>query len=185
MCTMRTLPSILLAVAVLGCSPAPASSNVAAPATPAVAGNGAGVADNAAASIVPVTRVFDGDTAEVEWDAPPMPWRLRLLCIDTVERGQPGYKESGAALAAMIGGEPVRLEFDPTMDTRDHFGRLLVYVWSEDGRCLNVEMVRAGWSKFYTKYGEGMHAAAFREAEAEARAAQRGVWATGETTLPR
>jgi len=41
---------------------------------------------------------------------------------------------------------------------------------------VNVEMVRLGWTTFWTKYGEGKYAGEFREAELEAREAERGLW---------
>lgn len=99
---------------------------------------------------------------------------VRLLRIDTVERGQPGYEEAGAALAEMIGDSTVRLEFEiPGKVERDRFKRLLAYVILPDGRNANVEMVRQGWSKFWKRYGRGRLA----DQEAEAREAKRGLWA--------
>jgi len=48
--------------------------------------------------------------------------------------------------------------------TRDRYGRLLAYVLSDDLNT-SVEMVRLGYSLFYTEYGEGRYAEAFRVAE--------------------
>jgi len=58
---------------------------------------------------------------------------------------------------------------------RDIYGRILGYVWV-DGTNINVEIVRAGWSPFWTKYGAGKYADEFRAAEAEAREQGRGLW---------
>ncbi len=58
---------------------------------------------------------------------------------------------------------------------RDGFGRLLAYVIA-DGKNVNLEMVRQGWSTFWKKYSKGRLAAAFEAAEQEARAAKRGLW---------
>jgi micrococcal nuclease len=102
--------------------------------------------------------------------------RLRFLCINTPERGEPGFKEATEALKILLGDGPVRIEYeDPGVVKRDNFGRLLVYVFNERGQNVNVELVRLGWSKFETKYGEGRLAAEFRKAEAEAVEAKRGL----------
>jgi len=48
-----------------------------------------------------------------------------------------------------------------------------------DGVNVNIEMMRTGWSKLYTKYGEGKYAAV-RKAEEEARREGRGLWRLGK-----
>ncbi|MCA8914665.1 MAG: thermonuclease family protein [Planctomycetes bacterium] len=104
-------------------------------------------------------RVIDGDRIEVEGGE-----RVRLLCIDTPERGQPGFDESKAFLRELVEGREVRLEADPAHDDRDRFGRLLRYVWlftgwtvagfsSGDDVLVNVEMIERGCSKYETKWG--------------------------------
>ena len=41
---------------------------------------------------------------------------------------------------------------------------------------VNVEMVRLGWSTFWTEYGEGRFAEPFSNAEEQAKAKKRGLW---------
>ena len=121
-----------------------------------------------------VIRVVDGDTIVVYYDG--RQESVRLLRIDTPERGQKGYREATEALRALVGGRVVELAFeDPGRKKRDAYGRLLAYVLVDD-RNANVEMVRLGWSTFWTKFGAGRLAAEFRRAEREARAAGRGLW---------
>jgi len=68
----------------------------------------------------------------------------------------------------MLGSEGIRLEFEkPDKPERDKYGRLLAYVFA-DGRNVNVEMVRKGHSKFWTKYVDGRYAEEFRVAAKEA-----------------
>ena len=74
----------------------------------------------------------------------------------------------------------VRLERDDPRELRDRYDRYLAYVFAEkNGRWVNynVECVRAGMSPYFTKYG---HSRRFhdelRAAEAEAKAARRGIW---------
>jgi len=74
----------------------------------------------------------------------------------------------------------VRLERDDARELRDRYDRYLAYVFIEkDGRWINynVECVRAGMSPYFTKYGfsRRFHDD-FVAAEAEAKAASRGIW---------
>ncbi len=115
---------------------------------------------------VPVIRTVDGDTIKVTYRGKEE--SVRFLCINTPERGKPGYRQATEALRKLIGCKPVRLEFDGAKEQRDRFGRLLGYVWRDDLN-LNVEMVRLGHTPFWTKYGRGKYAAEFEEAERQAR----------------
>ena len=103
----------------------------------------------------PVDRIIDGDTLAIHYRSPaPVVERLRLLGVDTPERGEPGYEEAAAALARLIGRGPVRIEFDtPGKVERDRYGRLLVYLYA-GGKCINVELIRQGHSRHVTKHGE-------------------------------
>jgi micrococcal nuclease len=125
-----------------------------------------------------VLRVIDGDTlvARLEGSAIERKETVRLLNVNTPEKDEPGFEEAGEALKALVRGGTIALEFaQPNVEKRDGFGRLLAFVLAE-GANANVEMVRQGWSKLYTKYGKGRLHAQFVAAESEARAAKRGLW---------
>jgi len=127
-----------------------------------------------AGSRAAILFVADGDTVKVRWQGREE-W-VRLLRIDTPELDENGYAEARNALVALAGGREAVLEFEePGVPVRDRFERLLAYL-HVGSRNLNVEMVRSGWSPFWTKYGTGRHAEAFRRAEGEARKAGRGLW---------
>jgi len=132
---------------------------------------------------VPVTlvKVIDGDTIDITLDGKQDSlfalWRIRMLRINTPERGKPGYREATEALRAFLQGKKIFLEYEtPGKPERGGFGRLLAYVRTENLN-VNIEMVRLGWSKHYTKYGTGKYKAEFEAAEKEAKAAKRGLWA--------
>src|SRR5262249_38406775 len=78
-----------------------------------------------------------------------------------------------------IGGK-VRIERDDPRQIRDRYDRYLAYVMVEkDGqwRTYNVEAVRAGMSPYFMKYGWSRRFdAELKAAEAEAKAAHRGIW---------
>ena len=80
-------------------------------------------------TLATVTRVIDGDTIEV--DIGGTPYRVRYIGIDTPERGQYGYEKATQANAQLVSGKVVELEKD--ISETDKYGRLLRYVWVEEG----------------------------------------------------
>lgn len=122
-------------------------------------------------------RVIDGDTLVVSGNAG-SDEHVRLLAIDTPERGERWHAEAGRALRKAVSAGSLRLEFEVVgrLD-RDRYGRILAYVYVDD-RNVNVEMVRNGWSEYITRYGHSRYANDFVEAEGEARSARRGIWST-------
>jgi len=147
-------------------------------------GAGDGIGEDAARAPTPpaedlrgpceLVRVIDGDTLDA--DCGDGRERIRLLRIDTPERDEPGYREATRALADLVDGEDLYLAFEqPGRPERGDHGRLLAYVYTDEGN-VNVELVRRGWSPFWTRYGTGRFASAFREAEREARELEAGVW---------
>lgn len=125
--------------------------------------------------------VVDGDTIAVEGTEP----RIRLWGIDAPEgrqtcnnaHGEPYLcgPESADALYRLIGrnGRVICHEMD-----RDRYNRI-VSVCEIGGKVLNAEMVRLGWAVDFIRYSSGAYAAQ----EAEARTAQRGLWA-GQFVMP-
>jgi len=140
---------------------------------------GAGSSRTGAEGPYAVQRVVDGDTIRVR--TPAGPQKVRFLCIDTPEVSGPREHALGhdatRALRDLLGSSDVTLEPDAGHDDTDRYGRLLRHVFLPDGTHLNVEMVRLGWSAYYTKYGPCDGAVAFDEAETQAEAASRGIWA--------
>ncbi len=124
-----------------------------------------------------VARVIDGDTIDVEIDGELRgKERIRLLRINTPERDQPGYERATAAMKALVEGQDVELVFEqPGKAATDDYGRLLAYVFLGE-LDVNAEMTRRGFTRFFTKYGEGRFAAEFRAAEEDARAKGAGLW---------
>ena len=122
---------------------------------------------------VSLVNVVDGDTVKVRYQG--RIESVRLLRINTPEREQRGYGEATRALKTVVDRGYLILQFENDREERDRHGRLLAYV-TADGMNANIEMVRQGWSRFWTKYGPGKFARAFELAEAEARANRAGLW---------
>jgi micrococcal nuclease len=130
-----------------------------------------------------VTAVVDGDTIRVATASGTR--KVRFLCIDTPEvRGSRKSKlgdEATAALEKLIGKAEVWLRQGDEHQDKDRHGRLLRHVFLEDETHLNMELVRGGWSAYYTKYGPcPRYHQRFVDAEYEARTASRGIWAHPE-----
>lgn len=113
--------------------------------------------------------VFDGDTVELGNGE-----RVRLLGMNTPERGQPYANVATDALRELVAGAEVRLEKDIT--DRDIYGRLLRYVWVGD-ILLNLEMVKRGYANSYTVPPDVKHQEEILQAERGARESRLGLWA--------
>ncbi len=123
-----------------------------------------------------VYRVIDGDTIVVLQESPERKETVRLLNINTPERNTPGFEEAREALKYLVRGGYVKLAFNKTgVEKRDGFGRLLAYIIVKETNA-NIEIVRLGWSRFFTKYGKGLLREQFEQAEKEARENHRGLW---------
>lgn len=115
-----------------------------------------------------VEGVVDGDTITAGGSS------VRLLHINTPERGEAGYDEATAALRALIGTEPVTL----LGEERDGYGRLLAEVVAADGTVANLHLVRQGLAHvFFFPPIDTATSSLYLSAEAEARTLGRGIWA--------
>jgi micrococcal nuclease len=124
-----------------------------------------------------VSRVVDGDTIYVvignEIEA------VRYIGINTPETHHPskGREPFGEAATAvnqqLVDGKWVTLVLDT--QHRDRYGRLLAYVWV-DGRFVNAELVHRGYAQAATYPPNVRYAEYFRQLEAGAREANRGLW---------
>jgi endonuclease YncB( thermonuclease family) len=99
-----------------------------------------------------VVRAIDGDTLELDSG-----FKVRLIGIDTPERGECGYREATEVLAALVAGRDVVLVPGARTD-QDRYGRLLRYV-DVGGVDANLEMIRSGRavSRYDSRDGYGRH----------------------------
>ena len=129
-----------------------------------------------------VTRITDGDTLRIQLNAGAEE-KVRLIGIDTPEvHGRGGLrecfgKEASAELARLLPlGSTVRVVIDA--EPRDRYGRLLAYVYRlPDDLHVNLEMARRGFAAPLTVPPNVAFADEFVDAAADARDADRGLWA--------
>jgi micrococcal nuclease len=128
-----------------------------------------------------VTKVTDGDTIHIDMDG--RNETVRLIGINTPETVDPRRpvecfgKEASARMKDLAGGQIVRLEYDESQNTRDTYGRLLAYVYLEDGQMLNRKMVAEGYAYEYTYMLPYRYQKEFRQLQTLARTSERGLWA--------
>jgi len=128
-----------------------------------------------------IVKVVDGDTIKVDINGTTE--TLRLIGIDTPETVDPrkpvecfGIEASNKAKELLI-SKKVRLESDQASGERGIYGRLLRYVWLEDGTFFNKQMIFDGYANEYTYNIPYKYQNEFKQAEKEARENKRGLWA--------
>ncbi len=62
------------------------------------------------------------------------------------------------------------------VEKRDQYGRILAYVYLQDGRMLNEEIVKSGYANVMTIPPNVKHEDRFRKVYREARENRRGLW---------
>ncbi len=135
-----------------------------------------------------VQRVIDGDTLKLSNGE-----KVRLIGIDTPESssnpklyrdakrtGQDVETIKGFGKRAteftrqLVEGKQVRLEFD--VQQRDKYGRLLAYVYLEDGTFINAEIIKEGYAQVMTVPPNVKYQDLFLKLQGEAMKNKRGLW---------
>ena len=137
------------------------------------------VASQGAPAVVQVVQVIDGDTIEVCCLAGRRE-KVRYIGMNTPETQHPvkgiqSYgKEASGANRTLVAGRSIRLEFD--VDQRDKYGRLLAYVYLQDGTFVNAWLVENGYAQVMTVPPNVKYQELFLKLQQEARTASRGLW---------
>lgn len=157
-----------------------------------------------AAVEVPATveRIADGDTLTVRWTPglPPAAKRsfggdvyVRLLCIDTLEiwderrpKAREGFVARDRLAELCPPGSTIVLYDEGEELALDRYGRVLAFVRTERG-WVQETLIREGLTVYWRRWRLAPPEldARFAVAEAEARAAGRGAWATQPALMER
>ncbi|MEK7132705.1 MAG: thermonuclease family protein [Patescibacteria group bacterium] len=136
----------------------------------------------------PVTKVVDGDTMAVDINGKNT--IIRLIGLDTPETVDPRKpvqcfgKEASNKARELLDGKRVRIEMDPSQGERDKYGRLLAYIYLEDGSLFNQMMIERGFGHEYTYNLPYRYQKEFKEEEKTARENKLGLWAPGVCASP-
>ena len=128
-----------------------------------------------------VVRVVDGDTIIVRIEDNDV--TVRLIGMDTPEVVDPRKpvecfgKQASDKAKATLSSMQVHLATDSSQDTYDKYGRLLAYVYLEDGTLFNKMMIADGYAHEYTYDIPYRFQTDFKLAEKDARMHERGLWA--------
>jgi len=118
--------------------------------------------------------VVDGDTIECEGFGP-----IRLIGIDTPERGRPGYTEATGMTESLVLGKEVEVEICP-VKSNDRYGRwraVVYYTHEGNKRNLNTDLLALGYAQVYTLMPCHVDSSEWTKYVREAREAGQGLWA--------
>ena len=95
-----------------------------------------------------VEEIIDGDTIDVRMGG--RGERVRYYGIDTPERGDRCFSEASARNEALAGDTVLLL---PDARERDRYGRLLRYVFDEQGRSIDAQLIAEGLARAWLDDG--------------------------------
>jgi len=102
-----------------------------------------------------VLRIVDGDTIDSSIG------KIRLLGINTPEKGERGYQEAKDFLNKTLLNKTVTLEFGK--DKKDRYNRTLAYIFLESNN-INLEIVKRGFANPYFPSGKDEYYSLFYSA---------------------
>lgn len=121
-----------------------------------------------------VVRVIDGDTVKVRIGKKRR--TVRILGIDTPERGQCGFDQATtSAKRKMPVGAKVKLTSDTTQSEKDRYGRILRYVQRGKADISRVQLKR-GWARVLVVGKPFKRVKAYRAVQRKAINRGRGMW---------
>jgi len=118
-----------------------------------------------------VDSVTDGDTLRCGG----VPIRLLLIDAPEMDQGQWGKVAKDALLSLASTGTQLYLEYD--LEREDRYGRKLAYLYLEDGRLVNEELLRMGVALVSVYPPNVKYVDQFREIQEEAVRREIGLWA--------
>lgn len=127
-----------------------------------------------------VVKVIDGDTINVELSGKAE--TIRLIGIDAPEQNDPRRpvqcfaNEAANKAKELLSGKTILLEADATQGDRDKYQRLLRYIFLAQTN-INKLLISEGYAHEYTYNLPYRYQSEFKQAENEAREAERGLWA--------
>lgn len=119
-----------------------------------------------------VTNVVDGDTIDLQDGQ-----RVRLLGINTPEKGQFYFEEATKRLKELVLDREVTLEMDKS--NKGKYGRLLRHVYV-DGKNTGRILLREGYANVFFMSPDLKYKEEFKAAEKQARENGLGIWSSSD-----
>jgi len=119
--------------------------------------------------------VHDGDTITVRLDASPQKLtNIRLIGVDTPELVRGEFGETvGNFTRSLLQGQRVKLVCDK--EKYDKYGRMLAYVYLEDGTFVNAKLLEEGYARVMSIKPNITYASEFQSLQDEAQKEQCGI----------
>ncbi|MBT9130439.1 MAG: Thermonuclease [candidate division WS2 bacterium] len=141
---------------------------------------------DSAFSALEVVKIIDGDTIDVLLENGETA-RVRLIGVNTPERGRPYFSESTAYTKGKLLGKQIYLEFD--VAKKDRHQRFLAYIWlipppnydmpsleEIKSNMFNTQLLLSGYGQVMTLPPNVKYQDYFLTFEREARENKRGLW---------
>ncbi len=131
-----------------------------------------------------ITKFSDGDTIEVEMNGKTE--TIRMLGIDTPETHHPDKgvqcfgPEASAKTKELLANGRAKLASDSKAKNRDKYGRLLRYVYTEDGLSIEETLIKEGYG-FVFRAENFDQKKAYLSLESSARESKTGLWGSCNT----
>ncbi len=128
-----------------------------------------------------VVKVIDGDTVVIDYGG--IDETVRMIGVDTPETVHPSKPvqcfgmEASKKTKEWLEGREVYLVVDASQGERDKYGRLLGYIFRDDGLFINQSLISEGFAYEYTYNLPYKYQSEFQAAEDTARIEKHGLWA--------
>lgn len=119
-----------------------------------------------------VIKVYDGDTIKVILNG--RVEKVRLIGIDCPERDEKGYWQALNFTKRALLHKKVIIEYD--QEKRDRYGRLLAYIFLENGKFINEEILKEGHGRFILVLPNDKYKERLKIAEEFAKSNNKGIW---------
>lgn len=126
-----------------------------------------------------VTKIIDGDTIQIEGGQ-----KVRYIGIDTPELkdSECFAKEARDKNKELVEGKKVTLQKD--VSETDRYGRLLRFVYTENGEFVNDILVKEGYATVSTYPPDVAKQELFKTSQQDAVASNHGLWGAGCALSP-
>lgn len=124
---------------------------------------------------VRVEKIYDGDTIGVFISGHFE--KIRLIGIDAPEMDQrPWGRKAKDCIKSLVADTDSRISLEYDIERRDKYGRILAYIWTQDRKMINEEMMKKGCAVLFTFPPNVRYAERFRAAQKKAREDKAGIW---------